>query len=135
MTLNFLSDVQQFNLGQVPRLVKHYDPLDGYAIKEKARTIQKNSILKQCKRRPYRPSTTALGLIRSFMRQPEKCDTTEHNLTISTTRFRLSSEALQLIRPFIFQLEKSRDTELTVRCAAIQFRPSSEARKSLRPFM
>merc|ERR1712074_142497 len=72
-------------------------------IQERSKNIQKNSLLKQGMRRPYRPSSNALGLIRSFIYQPEKCDSTGFNIKISTTRFRLSSEAMQLIRPFNFQ--------------------------------
>lgn len=68
--------------------------------RERLRKSQRKSNLRKHKRRPYRPSATALGLIRPFIYELEKSDKSDITVKTYTSKFRLSSETRKSLRPF-----------------------------------
>ena len=68
--------------------------------RERLRTSQRKSNLRKHKRRPYRPSSTALGVIRPFICSLEKSDKSDITIKTYPNKFRLSSETRQTLRPF-----------------------------------
>ena len=74
--------------------------LNNISRRERLRTSQRKSKLRKQIRRPYRPSPTALGLIRPYIQEFEEND--KSNIIIKTfpNKFRLSSETRKSIRPF-----------------------------------
>ena len=81
--------------------------LNNISRRERLRTSQRRSSLRKHKRRPYRPSPTALGLIRPFIQEIENSDIT---IKTSPNKFRLSSETRKSIRPFKWILIEKRLT-------------------------
>ena len=68
--------------------------------RERLRLNRRKSNLRKHKRRPYRPSSKALGLIRPFLCELGESD--KSNITIKSikNKFRLSSETRKVLRPF-----------------------------------
>ena len=119
-----------------------------------------NSRVKKERRRSYRPSSSALGLIRPFMCKDENSNEAKLNIITSTSMvndqvqqtvvevkkrlFRPSSSVLGLIRPFMCKLENCNETNINILNSKITgidqdkkklYRPSSAALGLIRPFL
>lgn len=121
---------------------------------------QSNSRMKKAKKRTYRPSSSALGLIRPFMCTQHNSNEPKLNIITSTITvndqvqqtvvevkkkiYRPSSSVLELVRPFMGKLENCNETKinsLTSKSTGIDqdkkklYRPSGAALGLIRPFM